>query len=65
MKKALLLSPCTAAILFTIPESWQLMQRPDSSYIPVVFEMLLLLFGDVFVVAHTSRIVVPLIVVLA
>jgi len=60
MKKALLLSPCTAAILFTIPESWQLMQRPDSSYIPVVFELLLLLFGYVAAAIANAVIIIPL-----
>ena len=60
MKKALLLSPWAAAILFTIPEAWQLMQRPDSSYIPVVFELLLLLFGYVAAAIVNALIIIPL-----
>lgn len=60
MKKALFLSPCSAAVLFAIPEAWQLMQRPDSIYIPVVFELLLLLFGYVAAAIVNALIIIPL-----
>ena len=65
MKKAILLSPLFAAILFTIPEAIQLMQRPDSIYIPVVFELLLLLFGYVAAFIINGVIVLPLCVLVA
>jgi len=60
MKKALLLSPWSAAILFTIPMSWQLMHRPDSIYIPVVFEILLLLFSYLAAAIANGLIIIPL-----
>lgn len=60
MKKALLLSPWSAAILFTIPMSWQLMHQPDSMYIPVVFEILLLLFSYLAAAIGNGLIIIPL-----
>ena len=60
MKKALLLSPWTAAILFTIPQSWELMHRSDSNYIPLLFEVLLLLFGYLAAAFANSLVIVPL-----
>ncbi len=60
MKKALFFSPCVAAVLLTIPLSWELMHRPDSAYIPVVFEVLLLLFGYMVAAIANGVIIVPL-----
>lgn len=60
MKRALFLSPLIAALLFTIPEAWQLMHRPDSNYIPVVFEVLLLLFSYVAGFVINGIIIFPL-----
>ncbi|MBT5484706.1 MAG: hypothetical protein HOH14_02150 [Gammaproteobacteria bacterium] len=60
MRKALLLSPWTAAILFTIPQSWELMHRPDSDYIPLVFEVLLLLFAYLAAAIANTLVIVPL-----
>lgn len=60
MRKALLLSPWSAAILFTIPQSWELMHRPDSNYIPLLFEVLLLLFGYIAAAIANTVIIVPL-----
>ncbi len=47
-----------AALLFTIPQSIQLMTRPDSIYIPIVFEVLL--FGVGFVAFGLINVVVVL-----
>jgi len=60
MRKALLLSPWTAAILFTIPQSWELMHNPDSNYIPLVFEVLLLLFAYLAAAIANTIVIVPL-----
>ncbi len=60
MKKALLLSPWSAAILFTIPMSWQLMHQAESMYIPVVFELLLLFFGYLAAAIANGLIIIPL-----
>ena len=60
MKRVLFLSPLVAAILFTIPEAWQLMHRPDSNYIPVVFEVLLLLFAYVAAFVINGVVIYPL-----
>jgi hypothetical protein len=60
MRKALLLSPWTAAILFTIPQSWELMHRTDSDYIPLAFEVLLLLFSYIAAAIANTIVIVPL-----
>jgi hypothetical protein len=37
--RSVLAPPIFAALAFTVPESIQLMHRPDSIYIPVIFEI--------------------------
>lgn len=53
-----------AAVLFTIPESWHLMQEPDGVYTPLVAEFLLLLFGFIGASALNFVVVIPLCLVL-
>lgn len=60
MKKAILISPCSAALLFTIPEAWELIRNPSAEYIPVVYELLLFLFGYIAAFVINLVIVLPL-----
>lgn len=60
MKKALLYSPLAAAILFTIPQAWQLVNDPGPDYVPVVYEALVLVFSWLAAALINIVIVVPL-----
>jgi hypothetical protein len=60
MKRALLLPPVAAAILFTIPQAWQMLSAPGSGYVPVVYELLLLLFSYLAALVINGLVIVPL-----
>lgn len=60
MKKVILISPCSAALLFTIPEAWELIRNPPAEYIPVVYELLMLLFGYIAAFVINLVIILPL-----
>lgn len=53
------------ALLFTIAQSVQLMHRPDSIYIPIIFEAMLFATGFIFAWLITNLIAVPLWKILA
>jgi hypothetical protein len=36
MKKAFLLSPLIAALVFAVPEAWQQIREPGPGYVPVL-----------------------------
>lgn len=60
MKKALLIAPLIAALCFAIPEAWQQIQAPPPGYIPVVYEVLLLVFGYLAAAVGNAVVIVPL-----
>ncbi|MEX2366925.1 MAG: hypothetical protein WD601_09980 [Pseudohongiellaceae bacterium] len=59
MLKAILLTPALAAILFTVPKSWQLINQAESTYIPVIFELLLLVLGYLVALVINVVLVIP------
>jgi cytochrome c biogenesis factor len=59
MKKVFLISPIFAAVLFTIPESVELMAQEDGPYIPVVFELMLLVLGYIVGGIINAIIIIP------
>jgi len=65
MGRALTLSPLLAAISFTVNEALTLMQRPDTIYLPILFEMLLFGVGCVVYGTINAVILTPLAAVLA
>jgi len=65
MYRVFFISPIFAAVAFAIPESYQLMHKPDSIYIPVIFELLLFGVGYVVFGIINAIIIVPLCVGLA
>jgi hypothetical protein len=60
MKRAVFLPPITAAILFTIPQAWQMFSEPGTGYVPVVYELLLLLFSYLAALMINGLVIVPL-----
>lgn len=60
MKKAFLLAPLMAALVFTIPEAWQQINEPGPGYVPVINELLLLIFGYLAAAIGNVVIIVPL-----
>jgi hypothetical protein len=60
MKHAVLLPPVAAAILFTIPQAWQMLSEPGTGYVPVVYELLLLLFSYLAALLINGLVIVPL-----
>lgn len=60
MKNAFLMSPLIAAIVFAVPEAWQQIQDPGLGYVPVVNELLLLVFGYLAALAGNAVVIVPL-----
>lgn len=60
MRKVFFISPVFAAIAFMIPESWQLMHKPDSIYIPGLFELLYFGIGYVVFGLVNAVFIVPL-----
>lgn len=60
MKKAFLLSPLVAALVFTVPEAWQQINSPGPGYVPVLNELLLLVFGYLAAALGNAVVIVPL-----
>jgi len=60
MKKVFLLSPAIAALLFSIPQAWQMIQSPGESYVPVVYELLLFVFSYLAAMVVNLVLVLPL-----
>ena len=60
MKNALLLSPLVTAMLFTLGAAWQLLNRDEGSYIPVVYELLVLVFGYLAAAVINLVVIIPL-----
>jgi hypothetical protein len=58
--RAFVIAPIFAAVAFVIPQSFQLMHRPDSIYIPVIFEALLFAIGYVVFGAINAVVITPL-----
>ena len=65
MSAKALYPPMIAALLFTIAQSVQLMHRPDSIYIPIIFEAMLFAVGFILAWLFTNIIAVPLWKILA
>jgi len=63
--RAFVIAPVFAAVAFVIPQSLQLMHRPDSIYIPVVFEGILFAIGYVVFGAINAVLITPLCIRLA
>lgn len=60
MLGAFLVSPILAAVVFTITQSYHMMHRPDTIYIPVIFEILFFGLGYVAYGVVNAIIIVPL-----
>ena len=60
MRNAFLLSPLIAALVFAIPEAWQQIQTPGPGYVPVLNELLLLVFGYLAAAIGNAVLIVPL-----
>jgi len=60
MKKAFLMAPLVAALVFAGPEGWEQFNNPGPGYIPVINELLLLLFGYLAAAAGNAVVVIPL-----
>jgi hypothetical protein len=60
MKKAFLLSPLIAAVVFAGPEAWQQIREPGPGYVPVLNELLLVLFGYLAAAVANAAMIVPL-----
>ena len=60
MYRVLIVAPVFAAVAFVIPASIELMHRPDSIYIPVVFEALLFAVGYVVFGIINAIVIAPL-----
>jgi len=59
MKRAFLLSPLFAALVFAVPEAWQQIQAPGPGYVPVLNELLLLVFGYLAASIGNAVLIVP------
>lgn len=60
MKKAFLLAPLIAALVFAIPEAWRQINEPGPGYVPVINELLLLVFGYLLAVIVNTVVIAPL-----
>lgn len=60
MKKAFLQAPLIAALAFAIPEAWRQVNDPGPGYIPVINELLLLVFGYLAAFAGNAVVIIPL-----
>lgn len=60
MKNALLLSPLVAALAFAVPEAWQQLNAPGPGYVPVLYEVLLLVFGYLAAAVGNAVVILPL-----
>ena len=60
MRKALQLSPVFAAIPFALHQSFQLLFRPDTIYIPILFEVLFFGVGYVIFGILNALVFVPI-----
>lgn len=60
MKKAFLLAPLFAALVFAVPEGWRQLNAPGPGYVPVINELLLLVFGYLAAAIGNAVVIVPL-----
>ena len=60
MQSAFFISPIFAAVVFTFLESYQLMHRLDSIYVPVIFELVLFSVGYLAYSVINAIAIVPL-----
>lgn len=59
MLKAFFISPLPSAIIFTIVNSYHMMHRPDTIYIPVLFELFFFVIGYLAYGVINAVIIVP------
>ena len=60
MKRSLFLPPLFSALLFSVPQALEIMAQPPASYVPVVYELLLLVFSYAAALAVNAVLVLPL-----
>jgi hypothetical protein len=60
MKHLLLIPPLAAALVFTLPQALENFQEPAASYVPVVYELLMLLFSFVAAFMVNGVVLLPL-----
>ena len=60
MNKVFTRPPAFAALAFTLPESFQLMARPDSIYIPFVVEIPLFIISYIALAILNAIVIVPM-----
>lgn len=60
MKRAIFLPPLVAAIAFTVPQALEMYREPSPTYLPVVYELLMLAFSYAAALAVNGLLVLPL-----